>query len=274
MQELQENSQHSIKVRSCADATDVEVKSRLRRIEERHTDLDSKLQEFVRRHGAHIEELRTHKDKMSNALEQVRIEERGRGLAMRHVMGRMGDLEEHSQKTITADGNGIRSRDCTPSRQESLEISDSRRRLPPRTASLSPPPHAAGWHPQAEPRAAIFSALAGHSPSSSLVTPAQISSVRSTMSCCGSANRSTSPMASMIAGGMRTPPGPCMAAPLGAGARTPPKFVYGAGIVVAAPVIARIPSFGQVVQRTQSNGAGFISPPRTQVAHGPQGGRT
>merc|ERR1712232_1162183 len=92
--ELHDPTQHIIKVSQKAETSELEAKARCQQMEEKTASLENRLQEFMHRQSLHIEDLRQHKDKMSHGLEQVRMEERGRGLAMRNVIGRMGELEE------------------------------------------------------------------------------------------------------------------------------------------------------------------------------------
>jgi hypothetical protein len=96
--ELHDPTKHIIKVSQKAETSELEVKARCQQMEDKTASLENRLQEFMHRQSLHIEDLRSHKEKISQGLEQVRSEERGRGLAMRNVIGRMGDLEERRAK--------------------------------------------------------------------------------------------------------------------------------------------------------------------------------
>jgi hypothetical protein len=96
--ELHDPTQHIINVSQKAETSELEVKARCQQVEDKTASLENRLQEFMHRQSIHIEDLRSHKDKITQSLENVRMEERGRGLAMRNVIGRMGDLEDRQSK--------------------------------------------------------------------------------------------------------------------------------------------------------------------------------
>jgi len=99
-QDLQEYARHNVKVRASVETNDLEVRARCQRLEDKQCGLENRIQEFMNRQSIQYEDLRSSKEKLTQTMEQIRLEDRSRGLSMRSVMSRVGELEDRTQKHV------------------------------------------------------------------------------------------------------------------------------------------------------------------------------
>lgn len=93
-QDVQDQSRQIVKIRAGIETSHVEVATRVQKMEDRESVLESRLHDFMHRHCAQAEEMRLKLDKYCAAWEQFRLDERGKGLAAKNTLNRVDELEE------------------------------------------------------------------------------------------------------------------------------------------------------------------------------------
>jgi len=97
---LQDGTRSVLQVQSIAESTQIEASARLKKLEDHFPLIESRIGEIANREVAHYDELQIKQRKLFVGLEDLRLEERSKGVVMRRLQA--GENEEMRQAELLA----------------------------------------------------------------------------------------------------------------------------------------------------------------------------